>query len=218
MVSPLGTIGIWDVASASASCQVGCWPITPAALMDSPSPTGFRSNSAVSLGRYPHRHEKDGAPSFGVGGEERGHVVVVESEAAGPEPEGVTAEVELPSNDPGLQLSGAIAAVAKPLKDRPEVRQEEDVHTRVGRQRLFEAEIASLGPKVSFFQQLERGLIPSKHVGTGGKVVHGMDDEVEVVERRADRLEEISRESAGGSVEYCGELGKRDRLPGEPSS
>jgi hypothetical protein len=67
-------------------------------------------------------------------------------------------------------LSGAIAAVAKPLKDGPEVRQEEDVHTSVGRQRLFEAEIAGPGPKVSFFQQLERGLIPSKHVGTAGKV------------------------------------------------
>jgi hypothetical protein len=172
----------------------------------------------VSLGRYPQRHEKDGALSFGAGGEERGHVVVVKGKAAGAEPEGVAAEVELTSNNPGLQLSGAIAAVAKPLKDGPEVRQEKDVHTGVGRQRLFQAEIAGPGPKVSFLQQLERGLIPSKHVGTAGKVAHGVDDELEVVESRADKLEEISRESAGGSVQYCEELGKSDRLPGEPST
>src|ERR1700737_153426 len=170
----------------------------------------FGAHSTVSLGRHPQRHEKDGAPSLGVGGEERGHVVVVEGEAARPKPQGVAAEVELTSNDPGLQLSGAIAAVAKPLKNGPEVRQEEDVHTGVGRQRLFEAEIAGLGPKVSFFQQLERGLIPSKHVGTRGKIVHGVDDEVEVAERRAGRLEEISGESAGGSMEYRGELRKCD--------
>src|SRR6202030_4074932 len=98
------------------SCQVGCWPMATAALMAAPSTLDFGAHSTVFLGGYPHRHEEDGAPCFGVGGEERGHVVVVEGEAAGPEAEGVAAEVELPSNNPGLQLSGAIAAVAKPIE------------------------------------------------------------------------------------------------------
>src|SRR5713226_10012434 len=76
--------------------------------------------------------EKDGALAFGVRREEFGDVVVEKGEAGGAEALGVRSKIKLAAEDAGLELHGAISAIAEALKDGAQVGQEKNGNGGVG--------------------------------------------------------------------------------------
>src|SRR6266704_2593691 len=93
--------------------------------------------------------QENGALAFRVGREEAYHVVVEKSEAGRAEALGVSAEVQLSAKNARLKLRGAIAAIAEALQNGAQVREEKNVHGRVGGQLLPQSEVPGIGAEIS---------------------------------------------------------------------
>src|SRR6266404_8684017 len=154
-------------------------------------------------------------------GEEAGHVVVVKCEAGGSQALGIGCEIEFAAEDAGLKLYGTIAAVSKAIENRPQVCQEENIHGGVGGQLLLQSEVACLVAKVSPLQAFERSMLEHsmlehsmvavEDIRSGFKTFDGVDNQVEMVELRSERTEEVGRDAARRAVEHGGKLGQADR-------
>src|SRR6266446_1415631 len=149
-------------------------------------------------------------------GEEAGHVVVVKGEAGGSQALGIGCEIEFAAEDAGLKLYGTIAAVSKAIENRPQICQEENVHGGVGGQLLLQSQVACLVAKISLLQTFERSMLEHftvavEDIRSGFKTFDGVDNQVEMVELRSERVEEVGRDAARRPVEHGGELGQADR-------
>ena len=125
-------------------------------------------------------------------------------------------KVEFPAGNTGLKLGCAITAVAEPLQNTIEICQEKNIHAGISRDLLPQAKVPCLTPKITFLKQLKCQFVPAKHIGAGRQIVHCVDNEVEVVERRGPPwAKEIRRNPTRRSVKHRGELRKADRVVGE---
>src|SRR5260370_28214353 len=94
-------------------------------------------------------YQENGALAFGMWGEEAGDVVVVKGEAGGAQALGIGGKIQLAAEDAGFKLHGTIPAIAKAIENRPQVRQEENIHGGIGGQLLLHAGGAGLVAKSS---------------------------------------------------------------------
>src|SRR6476620_8374707 len=104
------------------------------------------------LGTVAQGDEEDGALAFGVRGEERCNVVVEKRQAGGTQALRICGEIELAADDAGLELHGAISAIAIALQDGPQIGQKEDVDRSVGGQCLLQSQISGLRAEVASLQ------------------------------------------------------------------
>ena len=81
--------------------------------------------------------------------EEGDDIVVVEREAGRAEALRVRRQVEAPSDDPGLQVDGPVAAIAQLREPSIEIGEEEYRDRRRPAQFLFEAEEGGIAPEVT---------------------------------------------------------------------
>src|SRR5918999_3300525 len=132
-------------------------------------PAGVSSLASlgVALGGPAKRGQEHDALARSVRREERRYLVVIEGESGGAESLGVRGQVQLPADDAGFELGGAVAAVAETLQDTWEISQTVDVYAGVGGELLAEPEVASLPPEVPLLQQLEGLAVPMEHVRAG---------------------------------------------------
>src|SRR6266853_2707346 len=144
-------------------------------------------------------------------GEEASHIVVVKGEAGGAQTLGIGGEIEFAAENAGLKLYGAIAAISKAIENRLQVCQEENIHGGIGRQLLLQSEVAGFVAKISLLQALERSTVAVEDVRSGIETFDGVDNQVEMVELRSERIEEVGRYAARRPVEHGGELGQADR-------
>src|SRR5260370_23609119 len=161
-------------------------------------------------------YQENGALAFGMWGEEAGDVVVVKGEAGGAQALGIGRKIQLAAEDAGFKLHGTIAAIAKAIENRPQVCQQKNVHSGVGRQLLLQAEVAGLVAKGSVLQTLEHSTVAMKDVGSGIEALDGVDNQIEVVELSSDRSLEVRKDEVSGfsarrAVEHCGKLRQADR-------
>ena len=162
----------------------------------------------LGFGAVAQCYQEDGALAFGVWGEESGYVVVEKREAGGTEMLSIRSQIELPSENACFKLHRAISAIAKALQDRPQIGQEEHVHRSVGRQRLLQAQVAGLRPKVSPLQTFKQFLVAMKDVRSGIQTVNLVNDQIQMIELRSLRVEEIGRNAArcpAGGVRLSGD-------------
>jgi hypothetical protein len=155
------------------------------------------------------REEQD-ALARGVSGEEVGDLVIEESETSGPEALGIGGQVETAAGDSSFELGGAVTAIPEAREDRSECGETVDVHRRLGGKLLEEAQATRCFAKGTLAQGLECSLEATVGVGTRRKALNGVDDDVEVEERRP-WCEEVCGEAARGSVERRRELLKTKR-------
>src|SRR5579872_4627243 len=150
--------------------------------------------------------------------EKPNYVVVVEGQPSGAKSLSVGRKVELATDDSGFELYSAISAVAEALQDCLQVGQEEDGDAGVGGEVLLQAQVAGLGTKVSLFQEFEPARLAAKEVGAGTEAFDGVDEQVQMVELSAKRLEEVRRHTAGCALEQGGKLRESDGLANKLAS
>src|ERR1700730_5827646 len=158
-----------------------------------PALLGCRRLLGLVSGAVAQGHQKNRALACGVGREKAGYFVVEERQAGSAEVLGVGREIQLAAEDAGFELHSAISPIAVALQDGSQIGQEEDVYSGFGRERLLQPQVAGLGTKVSLLQTLKRFAAAVKDVSAGLQTFHGMDDQVEVVELRAYRIEKVRR-------------------------
>ncbi len=77
------------------------------------------------------------------------NVVVEKSEPSRAEALGIGAEVQLTAKNAGFELHRAIAAIAEALQNGAQVREEKNVHGRVGGQLLSQSKVPGIGTEIS---------------------------------------------------------------------
>src|SRR6516164_6961424 len=123
--------------------------------------------------------------------EEVHDIVVVEREARSPQPLSVSREVELPPDDPGFKLGGAIPAIAVSGDDRVQIGEKKDIHARIGWEFLFETQIACLLAKVTLLEKLQLLSLVRIVVRARLETVNTMHNQIEIVQQRAIRRKKI---------------------------
>src|SRR5258708_29144878 len=167
------------------------------------------------FGAMAEGNEENGAFAFGVGREEAGDVIVEEGEAGGAEALRVASEIQLSAEDAGLELAGAIAAIAEALQDGAQVREEKDVHGGVGGQLLLQSEVTGIGAEISLLQTFEHTTAAVEDVGSGRESFDGVNDQVEIIKLGPRKIEEIGGHATCGTVEHGGKLRQSDRAARE---
>ncbi len=167
----------------------------------------------------PQRHQEHHAFSPSVGREERGHVIVEEGQPRCSEPLRVGGQVELSAEDSRFNLGRPVPPVPEALQDRRQVQQEIDVHGGVRGQRLPQAEVSGPAPEIPLslprLQELEDLFLRVIHVFARGDSLHGVDDEVDIVQKDAGRVQKVRGEAGDRPVQRGRELLEGDRLAGE---
>src|SRR5579864_3329169 len=87
--------------------------------------------------------------------EESHDIVVIKSQAGCSQPLRVGRQINLAPENAGFRLYRAIPAIPERFENLRQVREKENVHTCVGRQFLFEAEVARTIPEFALFQQFQ---------------------------------------------------------------
>src|SRR5919198_6061507 len=159
-----------------------------------------RLGIAPNLRRFAQSHQKHDALAGGVWREEARHLVVEEGQAAGSEPLSVSGEIQLATDDTGLQLCRTIPTIAEALDNGRQVRKEEYVCASIRRDFLRETQVTRLPPERPTSEQLQRLEVLPKHVGSVWQIIHGVDDEIEVVQRYTRRVEKIRRNPTCGAM------------------
>jgi hypothetical protein len=103
-----------------------------------------------------------------VRGEEVGDVVVEEGQSRGAETERVGGEIDAAAGDRGVELRGAIGAVAEALEERLQISEHVEVHRCIGAQFLAQIEKARLAPELASGQKLKSVLLAAVQVCAGG--------------------------------------------------
>src|SRR6266542_1282225 len=171
---------------------------------------GTPRSGAPSNGAAERRQEHHALPLC-VRGEELRTLVVAEGESRGAKTKCVGGEVEAAADDPSLELSGPVAAIAEPGEDRLEIREAVDVRPGSGRKLLEEAEPARDRPKLAFLKELERPLRAPEVVGTGRQTLHRVCDQVEVEQARLGVFPEVRWNRGGRGGERSGKLLEAER-------
>ena len=147
--------------------------------------------------------------------EEADDVVVIESQSAGSQSLCVGREIQLSAKNAGFQLHRAVSTVAVALRNFLEIGQKKDIHRRICRQLLFEAEVTRLVAELARLQQFKRFFIPVVNVSAGLQSYDMVDDQVQIIEMTPEGMEKVRGNSAGGAVEDKRKLGLRDGIAHE---
>ena len=143
-------------------------------------------------------------------GEEGTDVVVKKRKAGGAEMLRIGCEIELAADDAGFKLHRAISAIAVALQDGAQVSQKEDRNCGVGGQGLLQSKVSRLGAEVARLQKLEQSAAAVKDVRTGLDALNRVDDQIQMVELRSQRIEEIGGHAASGASQHGRELSQGD--------
>src|SRR5258708_36822393 len=82
---------------------------------------------------------------------------------------------------------------------------------RMRRQVVGQSEVAGLVAKISPLQALKHPTVAVEGVRSRFETFDRVDNQVEMVELRSKRIQEVGRYAAGRPVEHSGELGQADR-------
>ena len=110
-----------------------------------------------------------------------------------------------------LELHDSITAITESLQNPIKIRQEKNVGAAISRDLLPQSEIPGLTAKIAFLKELERVLISPKHICAWRKILHPVNDQIEIVERRRFRRKRIDRYPARSPVKHGGKLTEADR-------
>src|ERR1700722_16912098 len=99
--------------------------------------------------------QENGALSVRMRAEESHDFVIVESQPCRAQPERISGQVHLSTENSGLQLHGTIAAIAQPFQTTFQVGQKEDSGSRIAGQPLVERQMRGALAEVAGLEKFE---------------------------------------------------------------
>jgi len=148
-----------------------------------------------------HGGEEYRALAGGVRRKKDGHIIIKKRQSTRAQTLGVGAEVQLAAEDARFQLHCAIAAIAEPLQNTPQVGEEEHRNTCVTGQLLFETEVRGVFAEVALLQKFERPFLAVKELRARRQALDRVHDQVHIVELPAGGIEEVRRHAARCAIE-----------------
>ena len=80
---------------------------------------------------------------------------------------------------------------------------------------LLKREVAGVATEITFLQQLERTFVFTKKVGSGRKVIHTVDYQVNIIKFNGRLLYKVNRYPASRAIKYQREISEGNRLGSE---
>lgn len=203
-----------DELAASITLQGAVWGGAKAFTVTSGPGFSLTWVTRASEGRtrlfrlVPERYQEDCALALGMRRKEVHDIIVIEGEAGGAKVLRVGGEVELASEDAGLKLHRAIAAISKPGDDLMEIGQKEHVDASISRKFLLQSQVPGLAAEVAFLQKFKSFFFADVEIRARNEVIDAVHDQVQVTQSRAQRVQEIRRDPARGPVERRRKLSK----------
>src|ERR1700691_298483 len=109
-----------------------------------------------SRARNSERDHQERTLSGGVRLEKFCRVIVVERESRRAATERIRRKISAPTENPGLEMRVAVAAIAERVQRAFKIRHVNDQRRTIHAERLFEAQVSRLAAEVSGVQPLER--------------------------------------------------------------